>query len=208
MDMKSVREIVEIEWIIQKSRFIGFLVPVTAVEQAQEALEKMRLMHPSASHICYAMILSAPQAVEKASDDGEPQKTAGVPMLEILKKNQLTNVLAISVRYFGGIKLGAGGLLRAYAKTIRSCVEKAEFTFPVELLECVLTVDYAQSGPLGTYLRQVAELTQEAYGDAAMFFFTCPADQYDSIAAEIKKRTSSDLSIEIRRSSVHYRSLK
>lgn len=206
--MKSVRETVEIEWTIQKSRFIGFLVPVTSVEQAQETLEKMRSYHPSATHVCSAMILSGLVEAEKASDDGEPQKTAGVPMLEILKKNQLTNVLGIAVRYFGGIKLGAGGLIRAYAKTIRSCVEKAEFTYPEELLECRVEIDYTQSGPLGTYLRAVAELTKEEYGDSAVFFFTCPKDKFAHIAEEIKKRTASDRSIEIRRSLIRYRALK
>lgn len=206
--MKSVRETVEIEWTIQKSRFIGFLVPVTSAEQAQETLTKIRALHPSATHVCSAMILSGSVDAEKASDDGEPQKTAGVPMLEILKKNQLTNVLAIAVRYFGGIKLGAGGLIRAYAKTIRSCVEKAEFTYPEELLECRVEMDYTQSGPLGTYLRQVAELTKEEYGDSAVFYFTCAKDRFAQIAEEIKKRSASDRSIEICRSLIHYRVLK
>lgn len=98
---------------IQKSKFYSFAYPVFDACRAGEIIENIRREHKGATHVCYAYVLDSPK-VEKMSDDGEPTGTAGKPMLELLKKKKLSNVLLIIVRYFGGIKLGAGGLVRAY----------------------------------------------------------------------------------------------
>lgn len=98
---------------IQKSKFYSFAYPVFDAGRAGEIIENIRREHKSSTHVCYAYVLDSPK-VEKMSDDGEPTGTAGKPMLELLKKKKLSNVLLVIVRYFGGIKLGAGGLVRAY----------------------------------------------------------------------------------------------
>ena len=98
---------------IQKSKFYSFAYPVFDVDAVNEILEMVRAEHKTATHVCYAYVLDSPKT-EKMSDDGEPGGTAGKPMLELIKKKKLSNVLLIIVRYFGGIKLGAGGLVRAY----------------------------------------------------------------------------------------------
>lgn len=198
--MKSVREMKPIEWTIQKSRFIGFLLPVQSLAEVSRILDSIRAEHPLATHVCSAYILSSPDAIEKANDDGEPQKTAGIPMLEILKKNNLTNVLAVAVRYFGGIKLGAGGLIRAYAKTIRLCVENAVFSYPVSMDICRVHLDFSHSGAIVTYLRNVSRIIDEKYELDAIVEFEIHTDQREQISEEIKKRTSSDRPIEILRS--------
>jgi putative IMPACT (imprinted ancient) family translation regulator len=141
---------------------------------------------------------------EKASDDGEPQKTAGFPILEMLKKNDLTDCLGIVVRYFGGILLGAGGLSRAYAKTMRSCIEKADFSFPKSFDECVLEINYSLSGPVEPLLRSLAEVTDHQFTDKATFHFTCETEKTKRIAEEIKKRTASDVAVKIVRSVIKY----
>lgn len=102
---------------IERSKFLGYAIPIQNEEQAKEEIAKIRKEHPKATHHCYAYILKDKQ---KSNDDGEPSGTAGIPILEIIKQFDLENVLVVVVRYFGGIKLGAGGLIRAYA---RSCKE-------------------------------------------------------------------------------------
>jgi uncharacterized YigZ family protein len=202
--MNSIQKNVECEWAVEKSRFIGFLAPVRTLDEMRRFVEKCREDHPGATHVCHACILSTEVTAERASDDGEPQKTAGLPMLEILKKNHLTDILAVTVRYFGGIKLGAGGLIRAYAKTTRMCVDAAVLTFPKEYDECRLVLDYSQSGALEPFLRQNSEMDHPVFGDRAEYRFTCPHEKTGIIAEEIKKRTASDLEVEIVRSVIRY----
>jgi uncharacterized YigZ family protein len=202
--MKSILKMTQFDWSVQKSRFIGFLTPVANLSDVDQFLENCRLSHPQATHVCYACILSSEVLAQRASDDGEPQKTAGIPMLEVLKKNDLTDVLAVVVRYFGGIKLGAGGLIRAYAKTVKSCVQDAVMTTPVSYDVCQLVAEYAQSGSIGTYLRTVASLTSETYGEQAIYTFESPTSSTARITEEIKKRTGSDLQVEIVRCIIRY----
>lgn len=111
--MQSINKSYSTLYEIQKSKFYAFAYPVFDVQSAEEILSKIRLEHKGATHVCFAYVLDSPKT-EKASDDGEPSGTAGKPMLELLKKKKLSNVLLVVVRYFGGIKLGAGGLVRAY----------------------------------------------------------------------------------------------
>ena len=99
---------------IKKSKFITWIFPVGNVEEINEHLNNLNKEHRDATHICYAYVLSNPN-LEKACDNGEPDGTAGKPILDVIKKNNLTNVLIVVIRYFGGIKLGAGGLVRAYS---------------------------------------------------------------------------------------------
>ena len=105
----------EYEFVEKKSRFISYAYFVDSVELTEKYLKELRKKYYDARHICYAYILNSP-VVEKCSDDGEPNGTAGYPILNVIKKKNLTNVLVAVVRYFGGIKLGAGGLTRAYTK--------------------------------------------------------------------------------------------
>lgn len=107
---------------IKKSKFITYLFCVSTKEEIDAHLSRIRGEHKKATHVTYAYRLLSPSA-EKASDDGEPSGTAGVPILDVLKKRGLNNILAVVVRYFGGIKLGAGGLIRAYAGSVVEALE-------------------------------------------------------------------------------------
>ena len=101
---------------INKSRFIAYKLELTSLDIVKPFLEKLKKEHKKARHVCYAYVYSREVISEKCSDDGEPGGTAGYPILNVIKKKNLTNVLVAVVRYFGGIKLGAGGLTRAYTK--------------------------------------------------------------------------------------------
>ncbi|MDD4815852.1 MAG: YigZ family protein [Clostridia bacterium] len=101
---------------IKKSKFFGYAYNVENVSQIEEILSTLKKEHKKATHICFAYVLQSPN-LEKCFDDGEPSGTAGKPILNVLQKQKKSNILVCVVRYFGGIKLGAGGLLRAYSKT-------------------------------------------------------------------------------------------
>lgn len=116
----GLKENKKIEYVIEKSKFICYVFNVLDIDNVNYELKKIEKEHTSSTHICYAYIVNSQ---EKCSDNGEPAGTAGKPILEVLKKSKLTNVLAVVVRYFGGIKLGAGGLVRAYSKSVSLALE-------------------------------------------------------------------------------------
>ena len=117
--MKSVKENESI-LIIKNSKFITQIYKIDTEEKVKEYIELAKEKYPNATHYCYGYILDN---IRKESDDGEPSGTAGIPILQVLEKNELNHVLCIVIRYFGKIKLGAGGLLRAYTKSVTTCLE-------------------------------------------------------------------------------------
>ncbi len=122
--IKSIKNSCEHEIVVNKSRFIGIVVYLQSIEDVSSYLEFYKNKYPEATHYCYAYIYDG---MMKASDDGEPAKTAGMPILNVLQKQELNHVLAIVVRYFGGIKLGAGGLVRAYSQATSQTLLNANF---------------------------------------------------------------------------------
>ena len=119
--MKDEMQYYELE--INKSRFLAYRLELENLEQVKPILEKLKKEHKKARHVCYAYVFNKDMVSEKCSDDGEPGGTAGYPILNVIKKKNLTNVLVAVVRYFGGIKLGAGGLTRAYTKACAGVLE-------------------------------------------------------------------------------------
>lgn len=110
----------------KNSKFLGFAYPIASVEEVKPLLEHLRKQHPNAVHYCYAFRIGTDEPYERANDDGEPANTAGAPILGQIKSFNLTNVLVVSVRYYGGIKLGVGGLIAAYRKSAQMTLEEAE----------------------------------------------------------------------------------
>lgn len=131
---KTVRQDGISEYTEKKSRFISYVYPVSAESDALSKLEKLRKKHYDASHVVFAYKIKD-NNIQRFSDDGEPQGTAGVPVLEVINKGELTDVMIAVVRYFGGTLLGAGGLVRAYSKSASLGVASA---IPVNMCECAL----------------------------------------------------------------------
>lgn len=129
--MKTVRGCSDNTLIVKKSRFLGMCCRIESEEHALEIISQRKKQHYDASHNCYAFVLG--NGVMRYSDDGEPQGTAGLPMLDVIKKNALSDTLVICTRYFGGTLLGAGGLVRAYTKSAADSIESA---VKVEIIEC------------------------------------------------------------------------
>ena len=141
--MYKIIDSVENTIIIQKSEFITHIYRVNSVEEINSILEETRKKYYDATHNCYAYILGENQDIQKCSDDGEPQKTAGAPMMNVLKQNDMTNVLAIVTRYFGGILLGAGGLIRAYSSAVAEALKLCKKYVTKEVSEYMLTTSYS-----------------------------------------------------------------
>lgn len=149
------------EIVIKKSRFIGYGFAVSSEEEANQHIERIRKEHWNATHNCFAYVIGDRDQIQKQSDDGEPSGTAGKPILEVIKAKELHNVLIIVTRYFGGIMLGAGGLIRAYSDGAVAAIEAS--TAVMKQLHSVVEVevDYTWLGKLENELRNRQVMTGE-----------------------------------------------
>lgn len=123
--IRMVKENTETSFIEKKSKFISYIAPVYTEQEAVNFISSIKKKHYNATHNCSAFILGATANIQRSSDDGEPSGTAGIPMLEVLRKEELTNTVVVVTRYFGGILLGAGGLIRAYTQGAADAVKAA-----------------------------------------------------------------------------------
>jgi len=171
------------ELVIRKSRFIACVQPVADRAAALAVVEGLRAAHPGAAHVCWALMAGGQSA---ANDDGEPGGTAGRPMLEVLRHQQLEGVLATVVRYFGGVKLGAGGLVRAYTDAVAQALLHAGKT-PLERRQrLACSVPYALEGLLRRELEAAAASAIEVvHGDAVAFRFSLPQAQAESLVQRL-----------------------
>lgn len=149
----SVRTPCRKETEIKKSIFVAQLFPVETEEEAQASLETVRKNHKDADHHCWAWRIGTVRIHEKSSDGGEPQGTAGHPMLHVLQVKSLTNVLAVVTRYFGGIKLGTGGLARAYGGVLAEAVEESDILCFTPHVRLALTIPYTAAGAFEHYIK-------------------------------------------------------
>lgn len=140
--------------IIDKSKFICYVNRVFSEDEAKEYLLQIKKLHPNATHHCYAFLIGEHDEIQRSNDNGEPSGTAGVPILECLRKNNMNDTIAIVVRYFGGIKLGAGGLIRAYSKSTSEALKHAVITQKCDTFRFQITFDYSFIGKLDYYISQ------------------------------------------------------
>lgn len=141
------------EIVIQKSRFILHVKRAETEEEAQNFIQDIKKEHWNATHNCSAYLIGEHDQIQKANDDGEPSGTAGVPMLEVLKKRGLKDVVVVVTRYFGGIKLGAGGLIRAYGSAVSEGLESVGTVERVLVTEMAVKADYTWLGKLENEIR-------------------------------------------------------
>ena len=174
--MKSIENVVSNELIIKNSKFITYLFPLTS-SNIFPIIEGLKEKHPKATHYCYAYIYDD---VSHFSDDGEPSNTAGLPLFMVLDKNQLNHVLVVVIRYFGGIKLGAGGLVRAYTKAITSCLENAKMVQLIPGYFVKIISNYQDSKKLDYLLKDYSIVSRE-YLDDVITIVEIPKDQIDKI---------------------------
>ncbi|MEC3882787.1 YigZ family protein [Halobacillus litoralis] len=141
------------EVTIQKSRFIGYVKRCETEEEAQAFISQIKKKHHDATHNCSAYMIGEQDLIQKANDDGEPSGTAGVPILEVLKKRGLKDTAVVVTRYFGGIKLGAGGLIRAYGSTASEAINTTGVVRRQLMKEMKVTIDYHLLGKVENEVR-------------------------------------------------------
>lgn len=150
---KTVYQSAQVEIIIEKSRFIGYVLPIQKEEDAINFIATIKKKHWDATHNVPVYVLGDQFSVQRYSDDGEPSGTAGVPILEMLKKEEITNVCVVVTRYFGGVKLGTGGLVRAYTQAAKDALEMA-ILVEKKLFFCYrIKVSYTSHGKLQNYFQ-------------------------------------------------------
>jgi len=148
---QQVKELIYNELVITKSKFLAYLFPVSSLEEIKMLLSEYKEKYRDATHVCYAYILD--ENTFKYYDDGEPASTAGAPIYQTLKNNSLIYTMCVVIRYFGGTKLGVGGLVKAYTNSCLECIKKASI-IPYEIVDTyVITVDYANYEKLEYYLK-------------------------------------------------------
>lgn len=175
--MYRIKEDHEEQMEIKKSRFITYLHRTESEADAKAFLTAIRRLHPDATHHCYAFIIGEHNEIKRSNDDGEPAGTAGVPMLECLDRNHIQDIIAITVRYFGGIKLGAGGLIRAYSKSVSHALSTAQITKKQWMEKYEIRFSYDLIGRIDYYFREhCLEILDKAYDEEVCYTYLCDHD--------------------------------
>ena len=196
MEYKTIARRCEARFIEKKSEFIGYLCPVQTEEQAVAFIEEIRAMHRKATHNCYAYILRENNAA-RHSDDGEPGGTAGVPIYEVLRKEGLTDVCCVVTRYFGGVLLGAGGLVRAYTKGAKDAVDAAQIKCMAEAVKLAVTVDYGLYGRLAQVFADFdARVEDERFADNVRIFLHIRAENSQKLTDKLVDVCNGAVSVE------------
>lgn len=186
----TIATAVEHELVIRKSRFITQVAPVASPEEADALIAETRRRFWDARHNCSAQVTGVLGDRARSSDDGEPSGTAGIPMLEVLRRRELTDVVAIVTRYFGGIKLGAGGLVRAYSSAVSEALDLASLVDRRMLLQVLVEIAHADAGRFDNLLRDWVGrhdgiLGETSYAEVARFEVWVSAAHVPLLEAEI-----------------------
>lgn len=183
----SLKESTSAESVVKRSKFICQLIPVKSQQEAEEALGRIRKQHYDATHNCSAMIIGPAREFEKASDDGEPQGTAGIPMLDVLRKSGVTNILAVVTRYFGGTLLGAGGLVRAYSGAVAGTLKNAHLVKNVPANCIRIRLPYADYNKLQSAASAFDASVEAQFGADIEAVVTIRAERADAFLAKMKE---------------------
>ena len=178
IDYRTIANNGTFEEVIRKSTFICHLKRTDSEEEALAFIEEIKKEHYKATHNCSAYVIGENNDIQRANDDGEPSGTAGLPMLEVLKKNDLKNVTAVVTRYFGGVKLGAGGLIRAYGGSVSQALKELKIVDRILMQQIHLTVPYTLSGKVENDLRDSVYILEDTqYTDEVTFICLVKRDE-------------------------------
>lgn len=185
------------EIIINKSRFIGYSMPIESEKDALDFIDKIKTEHRDATHNVYAYVLGESNNIQKFSDDGEPSGTAGIPVLEVIKKEDLRNVVVVVTRYFGGIKLGAGGLIRAYTKGAKIGLEAGIIVEKVLHHKLKVRISYSLYGMMENFLNTQGYIVDDIqYDDAVNIYVYVKFSEVERFINTVRDMTSGNADIE------------
>jgi uncharacterized YigZ family protein len=190
-DYLTVKGFGETEIIIQKSRFLTYIKRAETEQEAQMFIEDIKSLHKSANHNCSAYIIGEHDSIQKANDDGEPSGTAGIPMLEVLKKQGLKDTVVVVTRYFGGIKLGGGGLIRAYGRATTEGLQAAQIVERRLHHLMKVSVDYTWLGKVENEVRNSPyPLHHIDYADSVDLYLYVPVPMEETFVEWITEMTN------------------
>ncbi|MCP3968411.1 MAG: YigZ family protein [Lentisphaerae bacterium] len=172
----------------KKSRFLAYLKPIESKDAAMQHLEDVRSKHPDAAHHCWAYIVGEPHnsGIMGMSDDREPHNTAGRPMLSVLQNRNIGNIAAVVVRYWGGTKLGTGGLVRAYSGAVQGALENAQVIEKIETSELMFQIEFSAEAAVRRKLESLPIIESEInYTNGVNFALTIPASEKEIIISTL-----------------------
>lgn len=185
----------------KKSRFLAFLVPVSSIQEVDEALARLRRSYHDATHHCTAYrLLNGEEVLEGSNDDGEPSGSAGLPILQQMQKADLVNLLAVVVRYFGGTKLGVGGLVRAYGgATAEALASASVIVRKIETVMCIAFPAEVNSGVMGTIHKHAVKVLGIEYDAQAQAHarVSLPPSRVDAFCAALREATGDRAAVEV-----------
>ncbi len=162
---------------IKKSKFISYLFPISSEEEAKNHITYLRKLHPNAAHHCYAYVVGE---IQRSNDDGEPGNSAGIPILKEIIHSHLTNTLCVVVRYFGGIKLGVGGLIRAYSSSAKEVISHAKLYQLVKINQYQIIFDYPFIDKI-EYLLSNTTILEKNYDEKVSYLYLSNEDYFDKL---------------------------
>ena len=196
LSYKTLREENSAEFIINKSRFIGYGCPCETEEEALAFLARIRQKHKDATHNCYAYIIGLNSGIMRYSDDGEPGGTAGMPIIEVMKARGVVNCAVVVTRYFGGVLLGTGGLVRAYQGAVQAGLASSTIIDKKEGIQLTVGTDYTGLGKLQYLIaQQNLTLIDTVYTEKVELQLMVPAEQQQEVEKEIVEATNGSARI-------------
>ena len=199
MTYKTINDTTIAELLVKKSRFICVLMPLNQMQDIDTGRDEVRQKYPGANHYCFAYRLRQDGSIlERCSDDGEPGGTAGWPMLNVLAQNDLENIMAIVVRYFGGTLLGTKGLVKAYTQSVQLALNKARIINMEYSQKVILTVDYNYYGIFENHLRNIInDLADIQYAEQVKLEIWVAVDKLDTFITKVEDLSLGTANIEI-----------
>ncbi|MBM7613546.1 YigZ family protein [Alkaliphilus hydrothermalis] len=191
-EYKTIKNDGEDEIMIEKSRFIGYAMPIEKEEDALVFIKEIKTKHKDATHNVHAYVVGYNNEIQRYNDDGEPSGTAGMPVLEVIKKEDLRNVVVVVTRYYGGIKLGAGGLVRAYTKGAKIGLEAGQMVTKRKYQLLEVKVDYTLLGKLQNEILQKSFTIKDTiYEDAVNFLIYVKKEEVENFKELVVEWTNS-----------------
>lgn len=195
---KTVHDFGSGEIIINKSRFIGYSKPINSEDEAIEFINQIRKKHSDASHNVYAYVYGDNGSIQRFSDDGEPSGTAGMPVLNLIKLEDLKNVVVVVTRYFGGVLLGAGGLVRAYSKAAKIGVDNAIIVYKTLFCDVDVEIDYTLLGKVENELSKNNYIIKnKAFSEVVLLSVLCLEEDVENLKSLILNATNAKCKIDI-----------
>lgn len=191
--MQSIENKADNLYEIKKSKFYSYAYPVFSEREVKDILGELNVLHKLSTHICYAYVLTSPN-LEKAVDDGEPSGTAGKPILELIKKRNLKNILLVVVRYFGGIKLGAGGLIRAYTTASSEVLDKTKVLEYGDYVDATITTNHSEYKDVKNYLEKENSvyILDTLFGNNVELFISVKNENISVVKEKVKAILKKD----------------